>query len=737
MAEKILLPDDPSGNWAPTPQPTVPQKTDLWGNLGAGGYSALNEATLGLPDFLVKTFTGEADPNSAYNQLKQLRAEHQIASQLGGGTGTIGSMFIPGGSLVKGLGNTARGLGAVKTGNALLDAAKVLRGTGEGAQGLKALGQGALQGAGTAAEQGLVRVATGNEDIEDLPLSIGLGGLGGAAVKGIASKLKPEGAIKGGTGESGAEFGANELRDLANKATLSSVGIDTRSLRKAINSSGLKSASSKVANADDYVGDIAGLIRERGIYSKRGFSALLKEAQDDFANIERGFTQNAPKDWNKQLARALNDDTELLTDITDMNVPAAEDFFTKTVNDIANAKDPTAVRNRLGKFIRDRMTSPNPDDRATARVASSLKSKIDDFVADNSGLAPEILAGAKFKWKALQPWFQQEAKDATSLNKIFAGGSPTFEKTEINELLQRLGGQGLAGAGTGAGLSVAGDLSQGNDVNLGNAAMASLVGGVAPGLIAKAGNKALSRVGRSGASILANENLMGKLVKAGDAATEAAFTQGAPMAGKLAAATVKTMNDEPKSVQDEKKAKDDLEAASAPEEVEAAKQTLAEEIRPQMMAHLQQIYTKFYYDRDPQAFMEAVLTKTKNFTDPEMTAKLLFVGDPEEQRKYIRRYNDHLAVSKLELMNAEGKPGKAITGFNFGLPLMQDEEYKTLRKIMIDNAAQHDVNKIAAATKDVDRDLKLVRDNPALLDTLLTSPKYGLNFQDLKDRGVI
>jgi hypothetical protein len=730
---KILIPDSPT----PLPEePAVPQKTDFWGNLGAGSYSAANEGLLGLPDFLVKTFAGETDPNSAYNQLKQLRAEHKLASDIGKGAGLVGSAFIPGGAVVKGLGTAARGAGAVKTGNALLDAAKVLAGGEKGAQGLKAVGQGALQGAGTAAEQGLVRVATGNEEIEDLPGSIALGGVAGGAIKGIASKLLPEGALKGGTGEGGAEYAGNELRELANKAVLSSVGVDTRSLRRAIQQSGLKTALSKTNNAEEYIGDVAQMVRDRGITGKRGFSALLKEAQDDFENVEAGFRKNAPAGWNQALAKTLDDDSELLTEVTEMGVPAAEDYFTKAVKEIATTSNPGAIRNRLGKFARDRMVSQNVDDRAMARVATAIKSKVDDFIADNSGLPPEVLTAAKHKWKVLQPWIQQEAKDATSLNKIFTGGSPTFEKGEINDILTKLSSQSLPGAAIGAGTSATSDLSQGQDINVGNLVMASLAGSLAPKAFAGGANALLSRLGREGSKVLTNEGIMSKAVQLGAKGTEIAAEKAAPLAGKVAASTVKAMDKEPESVQGERKITADLEKTALPEDIESARQEMATEIKPQMMAHLQNIYTRYYYDRDPQAFLQTVLEKTNNFTNPEATAKLLYIGDPEAQRKYIRRYNDKIAVGQLEL-SQDGKPGKAITESGFGLPFIAGDQFKALRRIMIDNAAEHDVNKVASATKDVDRDLKLVRENPALLDTLLTSPKYGLNFQDLKDVGVV
>src|SRR6478736_4093810 len=88
----------PSGVVVTTP-PSPVQANDLWGNLGAGGYSALNEATLGLPELIVK-----AANTDAYKKLKEFHAKHQLASDIGSGAGLVGSAFIPGGAILKGVG---------------------------------------------------------------------------------------------------------------------------------------------------------------------------------------------------------------------------------------------------------------------------------------------------------------------------------------------------------------------------------------------------------------------------------------------------------------------------------------------------------------------------------------------------------------------------------------------------------------------------------------------------------
>ena len=89
---------------SPVAAAAAEQAPDLMSALETGGYSALNSALLGLPDLAVKTINSDS-----YKRLQKMREANQSAANIGDIVGTVGSLFIPGGLVAKGLGAGGKG----------------------------------------------------------------------------------------------------------------------------------------------------------------------------------------------------------------------------------------------------------------------------------------------------------------------------------------------------------------------------------------------------------------------------------------------------------------------------------------------------------------------------------------------------------------------------------------------------------------------------------------------------
>ena len=102
------------------------ERQKLWEGIGAGGYEAVNQALMGLPDFLVKRVAG----SKAYQDLLDWKAKNQTAQKIGGVGGLVAGAVIDAPiQAVKGIAKAGRaGLAARDIGQAAraLEAAKVV-----------------------------------------------------------------------------------------------------------------------------------------------------------------------------------------------------------------------------------------------------------------------------------------------------------------------------------------------------------------------------------------------------------------------------------------------------------------------------------------------------------------------------------------------------------------------------------------------------------------------------------
>lgn len=200
--------------------------------IAAGGYGAANSVLMGLPEFLIKNVGG----SQAMESIRRLRERNQEASTVGDITGTVGSFFIPGGALVKGLGLGAKAVTAGRVGSGLVRAGQDLSGAGKIGK-LGTIGSAALRGAGVAGEQAIARGLTNldfteggqnlgqsaMESLTDLPGSIAMG----AAFGGGFAKLGEK------AGKLLNKYGP-ELSERYTKGILSRVGVTEKSLKKAL-----------------------------------------------------------------------------------------------------------------------------------------------------------------------------------------------------------------------------------------------------------------------------------------------------------------------------------------------------------------------------------------------------------------------------------------------------------------------------------------------------------------------
>jgi hypothetical protein len=728
-------------------EPAVEQDTNFWSNLGAGGYSALNSVLMGLPDFLVKNIGGDAGKKG----LEDLRAYHKTASDVGEGIGTVGSMFIPGGALVKGAGLAAKAVGAAGAAEKLGKAASWLKGgelTGNLAQ---KIGRGALRGAGQGAEQAVARGLTNldftspealqesaGQSVQGLGAGVGIGALAGGALGPLAQRLlgktKLVDKATGKTeefGETGARFGVNELREKLDDSTLTDAGIPTRALRKAVGKIGYNNRVEGGRLIEDYKADLAKTIRDTGIAGKKGWEALFDKNKKQWQDIDDGFASANPDAtaWKPALRNSLMQDADIQQFISDApSSRVAQDVLDDAIKIVGERPTVGAIRTKLSNTIRANIASPDVDKQLAARTAMQIKNKIDDFVANNSTLSPAEIADAKHTYKVLQPFLIAEARDASKLDSFFDAGPGTAEKLIANSLFA--GGGGALGLGS----SIAGQSQGGGDVDLGQALQSGLMGALAGGVAKKTlpaiGNKVLASIGRGAGKTLESDKVR-DLLERGLQGTAALAKAPAGLAISNALA-----DKEP-----------DLSAIpeiQGPGESQQGTE-VSTEAAPQLNPRLQYILgnrLNYLYDTEyadqltPAEFMDRVKSKTGNFTDQESLANILFEDDKERQN-YIRQVQAYRDLQDVDLSKAiQGRGGLDILGANIGGDQEAGDQYDKLVNSILNLKNEGDMLKRTdAQDKQLRKALALVKKNPEMLQQFIESA--GLDFKQLRDLGVI
>jgi len=751
----------------------VAQDDSFFGNLGAGSYSALNEALLGLPDLLVKL-----GGSGVTDYIKQLRASHKLASDIGGGAGLVGSMLLPGGLAAKVVGKGAQlASGALRGANAISAAEKVanvanmanktstfLRGatplTGVGA---RKVGQAIGRAAAQTAEQTVPRFLIEGADTGDwgkaatnAAINQAAGTGLGAAFTGIASKFAGRPTLGGNiTAEAAEELGTisplaskvEGVRDLANQMTIASAGGTTRAVNRAMRRLYGNNPVLLGKKVEEYEQILADGINKYKLKGDAGWKNLDKINKENWQQIDDFFNKGKPANWNTSFKTKILNDPEL----SDIATSSGESTAPEIINSISKVFDGTynlgAIRSKLNEIIRANSASTVGVDRIKAKIALTMKSKLDDFVtdtADAAGAPKDLLKNAKETHLLSQPLIIAGGIEAGKIPNLEGLGSPTFEKIEANKLISSLLNNKVAmtaGVGTiGGGYSVAQDISQEKDVDILKAlALMGAGSGVGFGI-----NKVLpkllsilpSTVARGTSKWFSKkpgreEKIVDNLTKIVNEVPHIAAV--APAILGLSESARKT-SDPVESANTAKK----IELATPPAQAQKSKQEYFDNISPYMKNELNKMYQKHYRDMDPEEFLQRVMVKTNNFTDMVANADFMF-DDDLKKAEFINKYNTYMSVKNLELLDKQGKAGAAIKGgggFNLG-PLgtiggdeKAAEQQAALKELLLQAKTEGDITKRPAAIKSIEKSLAEVAQNPSLLPQLLKG--YGITPSELE-----
>lgn len=729
-----------------SPESDVPQDTNFWSNLGAGSYEALNAVGMGLPDFLVKLIGGE----SGKKGLEDLRKYHKTATDIGGGIGTVGSMFIPGGALVKGVGLGAKAIGAAGAADKLGKAASWLKGgelTGNLAQ---KIGQGALRGAGQGAEQAVARGLTNldftspealqesaGQSVEGLGTGVGIGALAGGALGPLAQRLlgkkayrsKASGAEKE-YGESGVQHGLGELREKLDDLTLLDVGITSQALKKSVGKLGYLNRVDGGDLIERYKADIGSTIRENGIRGKKDWKAFYDKTKQDLNSLADDFASANPDPaaWKPKLIDQLTKDQDI-QDWIDLasDSKIARDMLDEAIKAVSSKTKIGDIKNKLSNIVNDNIKSTDTDKMLKARAAIMLKQKIDDFIADNSGRSRAEISEIKHNYKVMQPFLISDTHDARKLGSFFDAGPGTAEKAIAASII---GGGGVLGAGA----NVSQQMGSGGDVDIGQAIQAGIAGSAIGGLAKKGipaiGNKILAAGGRAAGKALESEKVRDILEKALQGSSSLAKAPAGLAIGQALADKEPDLSEIP-----------DLAAPGEPKQGTEIATEAAPKLSPRLQYilgnRLNYLYDTEYADQlTPQEFMDRVKQKTGNFADQESLANILFDND-KERGDYIRQVQAFRDLQDIDLSKAiQGRGGLDILGANIGGDQEAGDQYDKLVSAILNLKNEGDMLKRTdAQDKQLRKAIAMVKKNPEMLQQFIESA--GLDFKQLRDLGVI
>ena len=667
---------------APTPtpdsqiiqvNPDAPVSHPLWDSLGAGGYSAINAATMGIPDLLVKTVNSDA-----YKKLKDFQAANQGASDTGNALGTVGSLFIPGGALTKGLGAAAKGIGLAKAGEDLTKAGEFLGSTGNigDATGWNQFLAQAGRGVGQAAEQAVPRAltqeaTTGDVNPLDVALQVGAGGLLGGTVGTLGTQI---GKLK--------NLAADEGGKAVEDAILSGADVGTRVVKTALNQTAQMYNLSKYGNffnnADTFKAGLAKFITDHDLGDKLTRESYIEDNGPMWQAVAQKFNDQPLNVATPEFSQAFMSNPkiqELLTDpnigedgvkaIAQKMVAGISDPNTGgIVNDFNQAK--SYLGDQISKYSKLSPGTPEAADQAQAglRIASALKQAIDEHALSLDPAFADL--------KANYPYIQA-LKIASGLEKIkvenpLKEGSDTFQKLATNAALG-----GTVGAGTS------------EDKGAG-AAEGALVGALgvpfASRILSKVGTQGLAGV--AGLLSKAGQSPLGQKIGqvASDAVDQAplaaarapgAFTAAQPQANPEAPALVApgTQQSQPLPTPATTPG-----AAGTQTAVNALPAVNAPVFKANLLSRLKTLYATgpfSQYDDFP-TFVQNVAARTNNF-DPRYIGNVLY-SDPDAQKRYGK---DILAAQQLsqlplqDIINRASPTGGISDLLNTVNPLPNDK----------------------------------------------------------------
>jgi len=696
-----------SGKSTPTVSDSRTDQQRLLETVGTFGYDAANSVLLGLPDFILRTASSDAR-----KEIEKLRERNREASTAGELGGLVGSMFIPGGVIVRGLGAGAKLAGATNVATKLGKAADWLKG-GElvGNLGQK-IGTAALRGGVQTAKQAIPRALLSEnipQSLSELPTSIGVGALAGGilspTVQKLFSKTKPSQVLR---------EGIEEFAEKTKAATVGAMGIDRRAMIQTLNATlpgGARSSNRILSQTERIIDDIADIgsrpeynfLRSTG-RDKRIDAGLRKIGGEYEKTINKAMTN---PNISKKAFNTIVDDIDEIERLNSVKFDPKNNPYTNVagmVDDYLRKPDgASSLRNAMTERSRDLMKKGTRTDYEDAELKAlqAGKAALDDVLDEVS----ELTGGATLKqlgreYKVLKTAQSGEFRDKLKDLAQKGLGSPTFEKAVIGSLI---GGSGSL-------------YGQGEEKDIGKTLMTAAIGGISGAAV----NKLLPKLLQRGQASLAKpaEKLAEMVGKTNIGEMDA---QGVPkVIGLLATEELKNKNPD-QTIQAQ-------EQSMPVEKVAEAKQEFSAKFASTMNQKMNEIYSKYYSNVDPNVFLQKVAEKTENFTNMREMANVLYL-DKKQRDNFLRKYDAYLALKNLDI-------DKAIKGGGFlDLDTQAKAAQELLKNKLVELQSEGDIGKRETAKKQVEKYLADVKKNPELLDQFIK--ETGLDFADLSELGLV
>ncbi len=590
-------------------------KSDFWSGLGAGSYEAANQALMGLPDWLVKTAGGSKN----YQDLMKFKAENKMASDIGGGIGTVGSFFIPGGAVAKGLGLGAKALGAGKVAEGLGKAgqflAKPVAGEGVGKifarAGGQALEQSAVRNALDVSEDSQGKEKDLGQRLGNIVGETALGGvLGGGIGSGLGKITSKLGAAKT-AGTTLGDIKAENLLDTAAQKTLAGIGAQGRDVKRFHIMSGGGGGKGSKLEANEQ--KIANLIKKHGITDD---PETHDAAEQLYKNTWRAIDAAAESVDPGKVANIVG---EIGGEFPKLDRSSLMNFRNSLVQKLDDYKFSTAL---------------TPGDMDTYRALRTAKDQLDDQIAKASGIDPKTIALGK-ELKPLNDFLDiMRYRDSVgAVGGPVSMGSNTQPKQIMGDVATKM----LAGGSAGATIGAAGSSDDDRIKNALLGGLAGTAGGAAlQKILAKGLTSGKMGIDRAIGKALTPE-VAAKLGQAGE--------KGVEIAEKAAPGVTAAAAKAPAILADAQREGEAL-AAAAPEAVPGAKLEVNAKFKATIDRALEDTYNRYYSDMSPDEFMANIKEVTGGL-DPAnpKTAQIIAGFDPNVASQYLKEYNTLLKVS--------------------------------------------------------------------------------------------
>lgn len=705
-----------------------------WESLGAGSLGAIDEALFGIPEFALKNL-------GKRKEVEDYIKKHEKAYKIGETIGTIGSMFIPGTAIAKGITGAGKVAKVAKGLDTASDAFKLVKAADKVSDiaKLSKLAKGADTAAdiGKAAEEGIKLKKS--LDFGKLATRGALSGGLESGVRGITSEKSPSeilsdiksgamfgagGGILGGAISKNLPRWASETAKNTEKAYLGTTDLGRRQALAYLKDFAGKGSKGfgKLKAADPARKELVRVAKEIGAHIPGKMDEAIFENKAMWQKLDDVVENAMPNVRGSELYTAAAEKLDLPELYKEFGKDQVNAFIQQVAKD---GVDRSGLANSR-KFLNDLVDASYSQgglktglDQATQRmqreIAQGLRSGVDDIVMDTAKQSGVNIDFDKLKkdYLPMRAIAESGAIDSIVPSRVNMG-SQTAEKLAGREIAQQIAqATGSAGIGGAAGFASGEDLNE----KIRNAAIGGLGGALGSRMIGKLATKGIA----AGAPLAGMaENALEKV--APDVLEKIGATTGGQAASIISRKAIEEAQ------------------PTTPQEAEAAETGATSTDTPQYMSRVQQKMQEFAVENgmdpassDYQDFIEEVYAATDGFK-PEMIGAILY-PDAGEQKAYLKA----LEVSRgLREFMPEAGAKKA------GLFSGTSDEEKINRDIAVDKLASlvGDVAKVsgseAAAKKTLTKILNSGDDperKAQLVKTLLSG--YGVDIEEIEQMGMV